>query len=198
MGLKIEYPDGATPLDADDLAALIPSQIATQGQLNEWEYANVLRAEEWLARTTRSDILETDFLLLLHEKMFGDTWRWAGSLRTKDTLPVGTSPEKIRIELTNLLEDVKVQVATGSMDITEIAARYHHRLVYIHPFPNGNGRFSRLAADVVLVRNGHERFKWGENLGQEGDARSQYIAALQAADKWDCRRLFELLGVVSR
>ena len=193
MGLIPETPPGATPLDTDDLEGLIPSHIATQGQLNEWEHANIARAEEWAFGVRRRDILSVDFITLLHRRMFGDTWTWAGEIRRKETLPVGIAPERIRVELAVLLDDLQTQITCRSWSLPEIAARFHHRLVYIHPFPNGNGRFSRTMADLLLFRDGHERFVWGAHLERHGEVRSRYIAALQAADRKDYRPLFELL-----
>lgn len=193
--MKLETPAGATPLDPDDIAGLIPGHIATQGQLNEWEQENILRGEEWAFGARRQNILTVDFVTRLHEKMFGDTWTWAGKIRARETLPVGVAPGKIRPELHVLLDDVQFQVQAQHWSPGEIAARFHHRLVYIHPFPNGNGRFSRTMADLLLHLSGHERFVWGAHLERSGETRARYIAALQYADRRDYRPLFELLGV---
>jgi Fic-DOC domain mobile mystery protein B len=195
VGLKIEYPAGATPLDPDDAAGLIPGHITTQGQLNEWEYANVIRGEEWAFGTKQKNILSIEFIQTLHQKMFGDTWKWAGAIRTKETHPVGIAPERIRPELKTLLEDVEAQIKDGTWGIEEIAVRFHHRMVYIHPFPNGNGRFSRTITDLMLVQSGKDRFAWGADLDREGEARERYIAALRAADARDYSPLVALLKV---
>jgi Fic-DOC domain mobile mystery protein B len=198
VGLNLEFPEGATPLDPDDAAGLIPSHISTLGQLNEWEYANVARGEAWVFASRRRRILSIEFMQVLHRQMFGDTWTWAGQIRTKETLPVGIAPDRIRPELLVLLNDVQFQIDHPSWGIEEIAARFHHRLVYIHPFPNGNGRFSRTMTDLLLHRTGRERFQWGANLERRGDARGRYISALQAADGNDYVPLFDLLGLNAR
>jgi Fic-DOC domain mobile mystery protein B len=195
MGLKLDIPEGATPLDPDHAAGLRPSHITTQGQLNTWELANIARGEVWVFARRRRRILEVEFLRRLHRKMFGDTWSWAGQIRTRGTLPVGIEPAAIRPELSVLLADVKAQMQHRRWEMDEIAARFHHRLVYIHPFPNGNGRFARTMTDVLLFQHGHERFAWGADLQQSGLARDGYIRALQAADKRDYEPLFRLLGV---
>ncbi len=195
MGLKLEFPQGATPLDPDDAAGLLPSHISTQRQLNEWEYANVARGETWAFSIRRRRILTIEFLQALHRRMFGDTWEWAGKIRMKETLPVGVSPEQIRPELLVLLDDVQFQIEHRTWSIAEITARFHHRLVYIHPFPNGNGRFSRTMTDLLLYRSGCERFQWGADLERHGEARGRYITALQAADRNDYGPLFDLLRV---
>lgn len=193
MAIKLEYPPGATPLDPDDAAGLIPGHIATQGQLNEWEYTNVVKGEEWAFGTKQRNILSVEFMQTLHRQMFGDTWDWAGKIRTKETLPVGIEPERIRQELKTLLADVEAQIKDGTWRIEEIAARFHHRLVYIHPFPNGNGRFSRTMTDLLLVQNGKDRFAWGADLDHAGEARERYISALGAADRKDYGPLLALL-----
>lgn len=195
MGLNFEVPPGATPLDPDDTTGLIPGHLRNQQELNEWEFENVATGEEWAFGVKHGEILATDFLLTLHSKMFGDTWTWAGEFRTREVLPIGIAPERIRVALRELLEDVKAQIQYQSMDIAESAARLHHRLVAIHPFPNGNGRFARTMADLLLVRAGRKPFEWGAHLERKGEAREKYIAALQAADKKDYRPLYSLLGV---
>jgi Fic-DOC domain mobile mystery protein B len=195
MGLEIEPPAGATPLDPDDTRGLLPSHITNQQDLNEWEFENVARGEEWAFSTRHLEILAVDFMLSLHRQMFGDTWAWAGEVRRKEVAPVGVAPEHIRPALAALIEDVKEQLRHQTWDISEIAARFHHRLTAIHPFPNGNGRFARTMTDLLLVRADRPRFAWGSHLEKAGEARARYIAALQAADNGDYAPLFELLGV---
>ena len=195
MGIKLDYPAGATPLGPEDARALVPGHITTQGQLNEWEFLNVREGEEWAFGRRHREILSIGFLQTLHQRMFGNTWRWAGDIRTKETHPVGAPPESIRAELERLFKDVAVQLKDGTWPIGEIAARFHHRLVSIHPFPNGNGRFSRTMTDLLLDRESRERFSWGADLDREGEARTRYIASLRAADAKDYGALFALLGL---
>ena len=195
MGMMFEYPAGATPLDPDDARALLPSHITTREQLNDWEQLNVTKGELWAFGRDRSEILSTDFIQALHKQMFGDTWGWAGTIRSKEILPIGSPPEKIRSDLANLWQDVTLQLKDGAWTVEVIAARVHHRLVSIHPFPNGNGRFSRTMTDLLLVLNGKTRFTWGIDLVHDGKARQQYLAALRAADAKDYGPLFGLLGL---
>lgn len=193
MGLKFEYPEGATPLDPDDAAELIPSHITTHGQLNAWELRNVVEGEQWVFGRTRKDFLSIDFMQTLHRRMFGDTWKWAGRIRKKESMP-GIAPENIEIELKKLCLDVASQLEHRSSPLDEIAARFHHRLVWIHPFPNGNGRFSRTMTDLLLVQNGGKRFTWGaDDLIADGVARERYISALRAADAKDHTPLLEFV-----
>lgn len=196
MAIDYEYAPGATPLDADDAAALKDSHVTTRGQVDELEFENVATGMRWAYGRKGDDILAVDFMLELHRRMFGDTWTWAGKLRKKETLPVGVAPERIRPDITELGANVAAQLKDGTWSVEEIAARFHHRLVWIHPFTNGNGRFCRVIADVMLIQQGDmEPFAWGENLGRKGEDRERYIAALQAADKRNYRPLFELLGI---
>jgi len=185
MAVNFEYPPGATPLDPDDAAGLIPSHIATQGQLNEWEFQNVAEGRAWALARRRKELLTPDFAWELHRRMFGRTWKWAGTVRKKETNP-GIDPTNILVELKKLFDDVAYQIKHKSMPLDEIAARFHHRLTQIHPFPNGNGRHARLMTDILLKEYGAEWFDWGNgDLVASGQVRDRYIAALRAADGRD-------------
>jgi len=196
--LSFEEPEGATPLDPDDAECLIPTWIANRGDLNKAEQANITRAIEWTsrARSVRSldSLLTLASIRELHKRMFEDVWSWAGEFRRRDT-NLGTRWPYISTELTDLLADVATQTAEPDrMPWTpdEVAARFHHRLVVVHPFPNGNGRHSRLAADLLVGLLGRPVFTWGSaDLGQASDVRARYIAALQMADRGDFDSLVE-------
>ena len=180
-----DYPPGATPLDPDEAEALIPKHIVNHGQLNEWEFQNVLDGERWAFGGKHKDLLEIGFVRTLHRRMFGDTWRWAGSFRTTEK-NIGVDPTRIQPALQDLLKDVEAQLQHHSYSLDEIAARFSHRMVSIHPFANGNGRFSRTIADLLLVQNGAERFTWGAaDLMAESEVRKAYLQALRAADAKD-------------
>lgn len=192
--MKLEYPPGATPLDPDEAAGLIPDHVTNQVQLNRWELQNVLNGEQWAFANKHADLLTLDFLLTLHKRMFGDTWRWAGTIRRSEK-NIGVAPEHIEAELRNLFGDVEAQLRDKSWPLDEIAARFHHRLVSIHPFPNGNGRLARTMTDLLLAQQGSPRFGWGSGdlTSTDSDVRRRYISALQFADKRDYRQLFEFL-----
>lgn len=190
MTIGLDTPPGATPLDGDELASLIPTHIATQGELNEWEQLNILQGEAW-ARKQRKEQLNEAFVRQLHKQMFGETWRWAGEFRKSDK-NIGVDWLRIGVELKKLLDDTRYQADHGVFPPDEIAVRFHHRLVAIHPFPNGNGRHARLMADLLAERLGRPRFTWGSRslaaaagLTDAGETRQHYIAALQAADGRD-------------
>jgi Fic-DOC domain mobile mystery protein B len=176
--------DAATPLTPDERRQLIPTYITTRAQLNEAEQIGITGADSW-AFSRRRDILDEKVLLDLHKRMFGKVWRWAGTLRATER-NIGIEAYKIRTELRTLLDDVRFWIDHKTYLPDEIAVRFHHRLVWIHPFPNGNGRHARIAADLLAASLGRPRFTWGSvSLVQVDETRARYIAALKAADNHD-------------
>lgn len=149
----------ATPLDPDEAEGLIPEHITTQAQLNEWEQANIIEAEKWINQTKfkLSKITSADFIKKLHKRMFDQTWHWAGSFR-KSNKNIGVDWLSIPIQLKLLIDDVQFQIKNKIYKLDECVARFHHRLVAIHPFSNGNGRHARLMADIVLLSQNAKRF----------------------------------------
>lgn len=176
--------DNATPLTPEERKGLIPSHVALHSELNEIEQQNILEADQWAFQRKRP-VLDEKFLRGLHRRMFGQVWRWAGKYRSSER-NLGIESYRIEPEMRQLIDDVRYWMEHESFARDEIAVRFHHRLVSIHPFPNGNGRWSRLVADLLIVRLGAERFSWGkENLQRAGDVRKIYIEALHAADDHD-------------
>ena len=188
MAVKLDYLPGATPLDADELACLIPKHITTQGELNEWEQLNIEQGETW-ARRQRKDILNEAFVRQLHKEMFGETWSWAGCFRKSDK-NIGVEWQHVGVKLHDLLDDVHYQIDHATYPPDEIAARFHHRLVAIHPFPNGNGRHARMMADLLIQKFGQPQFTWGsKSLTEATETRISYIDALRAADSGNIQPL---------
>lgn len=183
-----EGDDAATPLTPDEKKGLIPSYITLRRELNEAEQLGITAAEEW-AFSRKRDVLDEAFLRRLHKRMFKDVWRWAGEFRSTPR-NIGVEAWNISSMLRNLIEDARYWVSHGVYPPDEIAVRFHHRLVLIHLFPNGNGRHARLAADLLLVKLGQERFTWGRvGLVNAGETRKEYVAALRAADAHDLKPL---------
>jgi len=179
-----EEPEDGTSLDLEERRELIPTHIAFRGELNRAEQENIARAQDW-ALGRRRDLLGEKFVRDLHRRMLGDVWRWAGKFRTTER-NLGIDSRGIPVALRLLLNDTKAWIAGKTFPVDEIAVRFHHRLVKIHPFPNGNGRHSRLMADLLAMDLGEERFSWGSaNLQDANELRRRYIAALQAADGHD-------------
>jgi Fic-DOC domain mobile mystery protein B len=192
--MKFEYAPGATPIEPEDAAGLIPGHLTLQRELNEYEEANILEATQWLFARRRGDSLDERFIHRVHERMFNRTWKWAGKARRSDK-NIGVHWVTIAVRLREMLGDVRAQIAAKAYSPTEIAARYHHRLVAIHVFPNGNGRHARLMADVLLMQLAGQRFEWGRgSMIGVSELRARYIAALRAADAGDYQPLLAFLA----
>ncbi len=190
MSDRFNEPNNATPLTPDEREALLPTWIATLADLNAAEAENIAAGAAW-ARRQRRDILADEFVRALHRRMFKDVWRWAGEYRHTER-NIGIEPYRIVVEVRHLLDDAKFWVANKTYEPNELAIRLHHRLVLVHPFPNGNGRHSRLMADLLATRLGFSAFSWGRtNLIAAGEARERYISALRAADNNDIGPLIE-------
>lgn len=181
-------PEGATPLTADDVVGLRLSWISTQAELNQAEAENILRARSWAGRTRRAAFwyLPTDGIKELHRRMFGEVWSWAGQVRQRET-NIGIAPHLIQMSLRDLHEDTVAQIGDGTAlayPLDELAVRFHHRLVLIHPFRNGNGRHARLATDLLMADLGGSPLVWGgSELTCVGHLRAEYLAALRHADR---------------
>ena len=178
--------DAATPLTADEKNGLIPSHITLRSELNEYEQANILAGETW-AFSRRRNVVDEDFLRRLHKEMLKHVWKWAGEYSRESDRPIGVDAHNIRPEMRKLLDDVNYWIKNNVYPPDELALRFHHRLTVIHPFPNGNGRFARIAADLLAVQLGGLRFTWGrESITEVGtNVRNNYVGALRAADTHD-------------
>jgi len=180
-----DQPEGATPLTLDELQGLKPSGISTHGDLNEVEAINIEQGIRWLDRRPKSyDILTDDAAKEVHRRLFGDIWSWAGEYRSTEK-NIGVQIWLISTDVRNCLEDAKIWLERSVYTPAEAVARFHHRLVSIHPFPNGNGRWSRIMADELLRRIDDDLIiDWshGGHLQQDGEHRKRYINALRAAD----------------
>ena len=207
------HDENTTPLTPDERNGLIPTHVTLRHELNELEQKNILAADLWLFQRKRT-VLDEAFLRRLHKRMFSEVWIWAGTYRTTDR-NIGVAPWRIQPDLRQLLDDVRYWIAHETYPPDEIAVRFHHRLVVIHPFPNGNGRWSRLAAEKLVVTLSQPRFTWGRarfftnradsperfaqgsanligissNLQNATTTRRAYIDALRQADKHDITAL---------
>ena len=179
--------DGHTALNDDDAKGLIPSYISTRGELFEAEQRNI--AEALLGTVpTIERLLDDRYLRNLHGSMFDQVWRWAGTYRVRET-NIGIDPRDISTAVRNLVEDALTWI-DYSENPDDIAVRFHHRLVSIHAFPNGNGRHGRISADYLAHAAGSTSFTWGLNLGLDTeDLRAQYLRALRIADHGDLNEL---------
>ncbi|HQT92062.1 MAG TPA: mobile mystery protein B, partial [Candidatus Kryptobacter bacterium] len=163
MGLDLDFSEGQTPLDEDERDGLLIRTITTSGELNEFEQLGVEKAVEWSRRRqfNLEQILSEQFVKDLHRVMFGDIWKWAGEFR-RTNKNIGIDKNVIRVELRKLLDDSSYWASNNVFDPDEIAVRFSHRIVSIHPFANGNGRHSRLIADILISHGfGRPPFTWG-------------------------------------
>ncbi len=184
---------GATPLH--DVSGLIPKHISSQRELNEAEFANTNEVLlKYLLRKPSKRIAPFTYhwLLTLHQEMFGKVWGWAGKIRDTE-LNIGVKPFKIRDELQKFAGDYEAWFKHKHSPV-EISARIHHRLVWIHPFKGGNGRWARIAANIFLRQQGKLLVAWPEDelLMSVGEFRKKYIEALKKADSSDLSNLTEI------
>ena len=190
----IEDDDGATPLDYDELKGLLLTHITTRGELDLFEMENINQAIIWSGNLKTNDILNIEFICRLHKQMFSNVWKWAGKIR-KSKKNIGIPYNQITVELQTLCDDSQAWIEYDTYPPDEFAARFHHRLVFIHPFSNGNGRHARLMADLILEKIfATEVFSWGgESLANYNKTRQEYIRALKMADEHDYSLLLEFV-----
>jgi len=192
--IELDYPEGATPINADEIEGLLLTHITTRAELDRWEQDNINEALTWIEERKPKDVLNESFMKLLHSKMFCNVWKWAGTFRQSEK-SISVSWYRISIELRKLCDDIKYWIENKTFSEDEIAARFHHRLVSIHLFPNGNGRHARLIADVLLENIlSRPPFTWGNaNLVKSSDDRKRYIESLIAADGGEYKLLLEFV-----
>ncbi len=194
MGLDLQYTEGQTFLDEEEKEGLKIKSITTQKELDEFEQLNIEKAVEWTIHTKlkQERILTEKFIKDLHKKMYGDVWKWAGEFRKTDK-NIGVKWTQIDIMLKDLLDDTRYWINNSTFPPDEIAIRFKHRLVAIHCFPNGNGRHSRMIADIFMESIfKKEIFSWHQsNMVKEDKTRKKYITALRQADNGNIKPLIE-------
>lgn len=186
MSDLFQEPDDATPLVPAERDGLKLTWITTRADLNAAEQDNIDAGAAWAFRSRRANILTVAFSIALHRQMFGQVWDWAGHYRTTER-NIGIAPYRIGTETAQLFDDAAFWVANETYEPDELAVRLHHRLVFVHPFPNGNGRHARMMADLLIRRLGAPPFSWGSNrddgvIHDIGELRKRYVSALRAAD----------------
>jgi Fic-DOC domain mobile mystery protein B len=188
MGLDIHYHDGQTPLDEEEKEDLLIRTISTHAELDEFEQANILEAIKWSMRfrSSMDEVLSIGFIREIHRRMFSEVWAWAGSFRLSNK-NLGVDTVIIQEELYKLIQDCTFWIKHQVYAEDEIAVRYTYRMVSIHPFPNGNGRHSRICGDILVSQVlGQPVFTWGgQGIGTRGESRDKYLQALQQADRGD-------------
>lgn len=192
MGLDFDYIYGQTPITEEEKEGLIIQTISDRNELDEFEQLNIESAVEWslLRKLSMEKILTVDFILDVHKRMFNETWKWAGKLRTSNK-NIGVDKFQIHQELKMVCDDCKYWIDNETYSKDEIAIRFKHRIVSVHPFANGNGRHSRLCADILISHiYGEKVFSWGRfNLVKPVESRKKYLEAIYAADGGDIQPL---------
>lgn len=194
MGLNLKYGDSQTPLNEDEKDGLRIKSITTQGELDEFEQLNIEKAVEWTIHSNLKSerILSEKFIKNLHKKMYNDVWKWAGNFRKTDK-NIGINWPQVGIEIRYLIDDTKYWIENETYSPEEIAIRFKHRIVAIHCFPNGNGRHSRMMADIIMESIfKKDIFSWHKsNMVKANITRKKYISALREADKGNIIPLIE-------
>ena len=194
MGLNLKYAEGQTPIDEEERAGLKIKSISTQSELDEFEQLNIEKAVEWTIHSNlkSKNIFSEKFIKDLHRRMYGDVWRWAGEFRRSDK-NIGVKWTRISIELKKLIDDAEFWINEGKMSAEEVALSFKHRIVSIHCFPNGNGRHSRIMADIIMESVfGKDIFTWHQSKMIKADkTRKEYISALKKAAIGDLKPLID-------
>ena len=194
--MNFAEPDGATLLDPDEMQGLKFPHVTTRGELNELEQANIEQGLAWIVRRRGGSVFDDGFIRTLHKRLFGDVWTWAGEYRLTEK-NIGIDPMHIPVQLRMLLDDARYWAEHDVYPPLEAAARFHHRMVQIHPFANGNGRHARIATDIMVEDiYKHPPVAWasGYDLQADNERRDAYIAALRAADAGDIGPLLVFVG----
>ncbi|MBC7606164.1 MAG: mobile mystery protein B [Burkholderiales bacterium] len=192
MGLEFVYQEGQTPLSEEEKEGLLIKTITTHGELDEYEQLNIEKAIQWIMRQKlkKETILTEEFIKALHKRMLGEVWSWAGEFRRSEK-NIGVSWIKIGMELKVLLDDTLYWINNETYHPDEIAIRFKHRIVNIHCFANGNGRHSRIMADIIIESVfGYPVFSWNHsNMVKADETRKSYITAIRGGDKGDIKPL---------
>ncbi len=192
MAKITDYLPGQTPLREEDLRGLIPSHVTLRRELDEFEADNISHAVEkyFLGKGSKLDPTYPEDLKKLHRDMFGNTWKWAGNFRQHDTSPIGVLWQQIPVQMSQACANFRYWIENKIFDPVEIAVRFHHRLIWIHPFPNGNGRWGRVVADLVIHHSGLSALDWEDtNSIASEEWRKRYLEAMRMADQGDFKMI---------
>lgn len=174
--------DGQTPLPPELQKGLKPKNVQTVGELDEYEEQNIAEGLVWLERSSAKS-LDYSFWITLHKKLFGDVWNWAGQIRTHElNNPDFLLPHHIRTELAKIIGDANYWLEHDTYPKKEIIARLHEKLLTIHPFANGNGRWSRILTEYICLKNKIDAPTWNVKKKDEPvKRRKEYIEAVELA-----------------
>ena len=194
MEPESQRPLGSTALSEEEKEGLLIPTVILRRDLDRFEQANIQQARLFYANHSRSVdwLLSREGVRMVHRRMFDQVWTWAGTYR-RTGKNIGVDPERIQVDLETLLADTRFWLANETYPPEELCVRFKHRLVYIHCFPNGNGRHARYMADLLISKAFDEpMFSWGGDiLGRNPELRRTYIMALRVADAGDIGPLLD-------
>jgi fido (protein-threonine AMPylation protein) len=181
MSLFFKTREGQTPIDESIRKELKPKHVQDMPELYELESENIALGISWSKSTSKSHL---DYLtwLELHKHMLYDIWKFAGVIRMKELAnPDFHMSFYIRPSLLDLERDLKTWIKFNHPP-QEMMARFHERLLTIHPFLDGNGRWSRVLTEFMCERLGFDQPTWGsKTISADEERRNKYIAAVKKA-----------------
>ncbi|MBT3984304.1 MAG: mobile mystery protein B [Bacteriovoracaceae bacterium] len=185
MSILFYNRDGQTPVDESIRKDLIPDHINDMTELYESEIENIALGIEW-AKTTKKNHRDYFTWLEVHKHMFNDVWKFAGNTRKVElNNPDFLMPYEILPQLKDLQENLIFWLENKTFDDRELMARVHERLLTIHPFKDGNGRWARLLVNMICEKQNIEVPSWGKEIKEDDKRRSIYISAVKKARKDD-------------
>ncbi len=203
MPLTPEY--GETPVDDDEAQALTPEILEQLGQsvskADIFAIEQAIEAEVTANTVVKiiegdlglSDLLADFFIRDLHRQLYGDIWTWAGKYRQRE-LNIGIAPESIAAELRTSLQNMLYRFEhTADWDARQFGIAVHAETVRIHPFTDGNGRTTRLLANLIFLaaQDGEQLQEYDWDMDKDA-----YISLLRAYDQdRDPRRLADFVRI---
>lgn len=181
--------DGTTLIEDDEKIGL-RLLINTRGELNIAEAKGIDTATFKYLKSKRklkpNNLLKDSFAKRFHKELFGEVWDWAGKYRKVATMP-GIDWHQIPVQLNQLMQNTSTQISflhdqSDSTKKEKLVAEFAYKLVWIHPFRNGNGRWSRAYADLLSDSLDIERFSWGSSIASEHERHLYMVNALGTAD----------------
>ena len=136
-----------------------------------------------LVEKGKNNTVSERFIRSLNQILMQDIDReWAGKYRNSGVIIGGADhkpPEAL--EIPRLMQNLIAWVGDNNKKIhpVELASILHHKLVFIHPFFDGNGRTSRLTMNIILMHSGFPLVVILKN------DRKRYYSTLSQADKGD-------------
>nr|BCX00339.1 MAG: hypothetical protein KatS3mg041_0385 [Bacteroidota bacterium] len=164
--------------------------------INRAELEGIARAQHFIFSLSPRQPITAALIRRIHYEAFHHLYEWAGKYRRVSVL-VGVleppHPAQVPLLMYQLEKNLELRLpyaTRGMEELVEVLAEVHHRLTFIHPFRNGNGRTARLVCDLISLRCGGPPVVL---YAREGDLRRLYIEALRQADRGNLEPLQGLI-----